>query len=290
MTPVVERKGDCPRKGLIMKVKNLLQEGIIVMPGAFNAITAKIIEACGFKAVYVSGAGLANGMAGYPDTGLLTMREVLDQARYIRDAVDIPVIADMDTGFGGPENTARAVKEFEMARIAGIHIEDQEFPKKCGHLPGKRLISPQEMSLKIKSAVRARTNPDFLIIARTDSRGVKGMKDAIKRAGVYLDAGADAIFPEGLETKTEFMTFAKEIKAPLLANMTEFGKTPYITVNEFEDMGYKMVIFPLTGFRVMLKSVMDAMIELKTSGTQKNLLDKMFTRKELYKLLKYEGY
>lgn len=271
-------------------MKNLLKEGMLVMPGAFNAITAKIIEACGFKAVYVSGAGLANGMAGYPDTGLLTMREVLDQARYIRDAVDIPVIADMDTGFGGPENAARAVKEFEEARIAGVHIEDQEFPKRCGHLPGKRLIPPQEMSLKIKSATRARTNPDFLIIARTDARGVKGMNEAIKRARVYLDAGADAIFPEGLETKAEFRTFAREIKAPLLANMTEFGKTPYITVNEFEDMGYKMVIFPLTGFRVMLKSVKDAMTELKTSGTQKNLLDKMFTRKELYKLLKYEGY
>lgn len=273
-----------------MKYLSFSQEGIIVMPGAFNAITAKLIESCGFKAVYISGAGISNGMAGYPDIGLLSMKEVLNQARFIAGAVSIPVIADIDTGFGGLENTARAVKEFEVAGIAGVHIEDQEFPKRCGHLPGKRLISPEEMAEKIASAVKAKTNSDFLIIARTDARGVKGLNDAIKRAKVYLDAGANAIFPEGLETKSEFRRFAKEIKTPLLANMTEFGKTSYITVDEFEDMGYKMVIFPLTGFRVMLKSVKDAMTELKKSGTQKNLLKKMLTRKELYKLLRYEGY
>jgi methylisocitrate lyase len=157
-------------------------------------------------------------------------------------------------------------------------------------LSGKRLIPAEEMSAKIKSAVKARTNKGFLIIARTDARGVKGMKEAIKRADAYLDAGADAVFPEGLETREEFKRFAKEIHAPLLANMTEFGKTPYITADEFEDMGYKMVIFPMTGFRVMLKSVRDAMTELRTSGTQVNLLDKMLTRKELYKILKYENF
>jgi len=273
-----------------MKYLSFSKEGIIVMPGAFNAITAKLIESCGFEAVYISGAGISNGMAGYPDTGLLSMKEVLNQARYIASAVSIPVIADIDTGFGGPENTARTVKEFEMAGIAGVHIEDQEFPKRCGHLPGKSLISPEEMTEKLRAAIKARSKHEFLIIARTDARGVKGLNDAIKRAKAYLDTGADAIFPEGLETRAEFKRFAKEIKSPLLANMTEFGKTPYITVDEFEDMGYKMVIFPLTGFRVMLKSVRDAMTELKKSGTQKNLLKKMLTRKELYKLLRYEGY
>ncbi len=273
-----------------MSLKDLMQEGIVVMPGAFNGISAKLIEKAGFKALYISGAGLANGVTAMPDVGLLTMTEVQTQAGYIINAVNIPCIVDGDTGFGEAVNVMRTVKRFEEIGAAGIHIEDQELPKKCGHLSGKRLVSPQAMAEKIASAVEARKDPDFIIIARTDARGVEDIKNAIERANIYLEAGADVIFPEAMESKEEFITFKKEVNAPLLANMTEFGKTPFITVSEFEDMGYSIVIFPLTAFRVMLKAVQDTLEKLKAEGTQKDLIEKMLTREELYKLIGYNDY
>jgi methylisocitrate lyase len=184
----------------------------------------------------------------------------------------------------------RMVRELEGIGAAGVHIEDQEIPKKCGHLSGKRLVEPGAMAEKIASAVEARKNPDFLIIARTDAREAEGLKGAIERAELYLEAGADCIFPEALESKQEFSTFKKEISAPLLANMTEFGKTPYITVKEFDEMGYAFVIFPLTALKVMLKAVKKVLKRLKEEGTQKGFLDEMFTRKELYELIGYEDY
>jgi methylisocitrate lyase len=251
-------------------IKELMRQGIVVMPGVFNAVTALIARDAGFKATYISGAGLANSMAAMPDVGLLTMTEVIQQARYIIDSVDTPCIVDGDTGFGETVNVMRMVRELEGIGAAGVHIEDQEIPKKCGHLSGK--------------------NPDFIIIARTDARESEGLKGAIERAELYLEAGADCIFPEALESKQEFSTFKKEISAPLLANMTEFGKTPYITVNEFDEMGYAMVIFPLTALKVMLKSVKKALKKLKEEGTQKGFLDEMFTRKELYELIGYGDY
>lgn len=269
-------------------LKGLMKKGIVVMPGVFNAITARLVEDAGFKALYISGAGLANGVAGLPDIGLLTMTEVLTQSKYIIDAVDIPSLVDGDTGFGEAVNVERMVKELEGIGAGGVHIEDQELPKKCGHLPGKRLVSPQAMAEKVSTAVEARLDDDFLIIARTDARGIEGLDGAIKRANLYLEAGADAIFPEALESKEEFITFARELKAPLLANMTEFGKTPYITVEEFQEMGYSMVIFPLTTMRVMLKAVKEAIERLKLDGTQKGFLDKMFTREEVYRLIGYK--
>lgn len=272
------------------KIKELMGEGIVVLPGAFNAISAKLIEKTGFKALYISGAGLANGVAAMPDVGLLTMTEVQIQAGYIINAVNIPCIVDGDTGFGEAVNVMRMIKGLESIGTAGVHIEDQELPKKCGHLSGKRLVSAQAMAEKIASAVEARKDPDFLIIARTDAREVEGLKEAIKRANIYIEAGADVIFPEALESKEEFLTFKKGVNVPLFANMTEFGKTPYITVKEFEDMGYSMVIFPLTAFRVMLKAVQDALEKLKTEGTQKELIEKMLTRKELYELIGYKYY
>lgn len=273
-----------------MKIKQLMSEGIVVLPGAFNAISAKLVEKAGFKALYISGAGLANGVAAMPDIGLFTMTEVQAQAGYIINAVNIPCIVDGDTGFGEAVNVMRMVKGLEGIGAAGVHIEDQELPKKCGHLSGKRLVTPDVMAEKIASAVEARKDPNFLIIARTDARGVEDIKSAIKRANIYLEAGADVIFPEALESKEEFIAFKKEVNAPLLANMTEFGMTPFITVNEFEDMGYNMVIFPLTTFRVMLKSVQDALEKLKAEGTQKKLIEDMLTRKELYKLIGYDDY
>jgi len=273
-----------------MKIKQLMKEGIIVMPGAFNGISAKLIEKAGFEAIYISGAGLANGVAAMPDIGLLTMNEVQTQAGYIVNAVNIPCIVDGDTGFGEVVNVVRMVKGFENMGAAGVHIEDQELPKKCGHLSGKILVSPRTMAEKIASAVEARKDPDFQIIARTDARGVEGIKKAIERANIYLDAGADIIFPEALESKEEFIAFKKEVNAPLLANMTEFGKTPLISVNQFEEMGYSIVIFPLTAFRVMLKTVQDTLKKLKTEGTQEGLIEEMLTRKELYRLIGYDDY
>ncbi|HLA48159.1 MAG TPA: isocitrate lyase/phosphoenolpyruvate mutase family protein, partial [Nitrospinota bacterium] len=220
---------------------------------------------------------------------LLTMTEVVQQAGYIASAVNIPAIADADTGFGDLPNIARTVRAFESVDVAGIHIEDQEFPKRCGHLPGKKVIPAQDMEEKIRIACDARENPDFLIIVRTDSRAINGLEDAIERANRYIRAGADVIFPEALESKREFEIFAKKVKSiPLMANMTEFGKTTYISVREFEEMGYSIVIFPLTAFRVAMKAMEEALTELKKSGTQKGFIDRMQTREELYKLLRYE--
>ncbi|MFQ5686598.1 MAG: methylisocitrate lyase [Candidatus Scalindua sp.] len=272
------------------KIKELMKDGIVVMPGAFNAISARLVEKAGFKAVYISGAGLANGVAAMPDIGLLTMTEVLTQSKYIIDAVDIPCIIDGDTGFGEAINVVRMIKEMEGLGVGGVHIEDQEMPKKCGHLAGKRLVSPEAMAVKIAAAVEARTATDFLIIARTDARAVEGIDEAIKRANLYLEAGADAIFPEALESIEEFILFRKEVSAPLLANMTEFGKSPYLSVKEFEEMGYNMVIFPLTTFRVTLKSVADVLSKLKEEGSQETFIEKMMTRKELYEIIGYEDY
>ncbi len=272
------------------KIKELIKENLVVMPGAFNAISARLVEKAGFNALYISGAGLANGIAAMPDIGLLTMTEVLTQSKYIIDAVDISCIIDGDTGFGEAINVMMMIKEMESLGAGGVHIEDQETPKKCGHLAGKSLVSPEAMAVKIAAAVEARTDPDFLIIARTDARAVEGIDGAIKRANVYLEAGADAIFPEALESKEEFILFRKEISAPLLANMTEFGKSPYLSAKEFEDMGYNMVIFPLTAFRVMLKSVADTLSKLKTEGSQKAFIEEMMTRKELYEIIGYEDY
>lgn len=271
-------------------IKDLMRQGMVVMPGVFNAITARLAEDAGFKANYISGAGLANGVAAVPDIGLLTMTEVIEQARYIIDSVDTPCIVDGDTGFGEAVNVMRMVEGMEKIGAAGVHIEDQEIPKKCGHLTGKRLVPPGAMAEKIAAAVEARKSSDFLIIARTDAREGEGLKGAIERAGIYLEAGAECIFPEALESPEEFKTFKKEVNAPLLANMTEFGRTPFISVKEFEEMGYTFVIFPMTAFKVMLKSIKEAFTRLKAEGTQEGFLDAMFTRKELYRLIGYEGY
>ncbi|HLA50805.1 MAG TPA: methylisocitrate lyase [Thermodesulfobacteriota bacterium] len=267
--------------------RKLLKKGAIIMPGAFNAVSAMLIEKCGFKAVYMSGAGISNS-AGLPDIGILTRDEFVQQAEYIANAVNIPVIADADTGFGGPSEVKETVKAFEKAGVAGIQIEDQKpIAKRCGHLAGKDVITAEEMTEKIEAACSARRNKDFLVIARTDARGVTGIDDALERVKMYIEAGADVIFPEALGSKDEFKRFAREIDAPLMANMTEFGKTPYITAREFEDIGYAIVLFPMTAFRVGMKAMENALIELKERGTQKGLLKKMQIREELYELIRY---
>jgi methylisocitrate lyase len=264
------------------------------MPGAFNALTAMQIERAGFNAVYVSGAGLA-AARGLPDIGLLSLAEVVADAGTIANAVEIPALADADTGYGPPLTVMRTVRAFEKAGVAGIHLEDQEMPKKCGHLPGKRLIPVSDMVRKIAAAVKARRDPDFLIVARTDARAVEGLDGAVRRARAYVEAGADAVFPEALETADEFRAFAQSlskegVKAPLVANMTEFGKTPYLTAKEFEDLGYRVVLFPVTALRVTTKAVEALLIELKALGTQRDSLGKMHTRQQLYDLLNYADY
>lgn len=270
------------------RLRALMRTRTVVMPGAFNALTARAIEQAGFDAIYLSGATLANGLLGVPDVGLTTLSEATLHATRCAEVTSVPIISDADTGFGGSENAARTVQDFERAGLAGLHLEDQEFPKRCGHLSGKTIVPQDEFVEKIAAAAAARRDRDFVIIARTDARGVTNYDDAVKRANAYVEAGADAIFPEALEGREEFARFVKDVPVPLLANMTEFGKTPYISVDEFAAMGYKMVIFPVTLMRCAMKAVEMALGELKQHGTQKNMLDKMQTRQELYDLLGYK--
>ena len=269
-------------------LRRAIRQGCVVMPGAFNGLTARLAERCGFPAVYVSGAGLANATAGMPDIGLLTLTEVAQLAGYIAQAVRIPALVDADTGFGGPENVARSIQTFERAGLAGMHLEDQVFAKRCGHLAGKAVVPIEEMIAKIRAAVRARRDPDFLIVARTDARSVDGLEAAVARARNYLKAGADAIFPEALESAQEFQAFARQVRAPLLANMTEFGRGPLLSARQLAGMGYRMVIFPLTAFRVSMKAAADCLRDLKGRGTQRAWLERMLTRQELYDLLDYD--
>jgi len=259
-----------------------------MMPGVPNAAIARQVERAGFDAVYISGAGLANATAGVPDIGLLTATEVAQLAGYIANAVKIPAIVDADTGFGGAENVARTIREFERTGLAGCHIEDQEFPKRCGHLAGKEIVDVDEMIAKIRAALRARCDPAFLIIARTDARAVEDFDSTVKRARSYVEAGADGIFPEALQSAEEFKAFAREIKAPLLANMTEFGKSPLLSFQELSDLGYRMVIFPMSAFRISMKASEEFLRDLKKRGTQSDWIEKMQTRKDLYELLDYD--
>lgn len=263
--------------------------GAVALPGAFSPLVARIAERVGFRAVYLSGGALSAGN-GVPDIGLLTLTEFVQQAQLTAQATTLPLICDADTGFGESLNVERTVRLFEAAGVAGIHLEDQQMPKRCGHLSGKALVEPAVMAAKIRAAVAARRDPDFVILARTDARGVTGFDDAVARAGLYLAAGADGIFPEALETADEFARFAKEVPTTLLANMTEFGRGPNLDVARLGAMGYRLVLFPLTAFRVAMKAAEDTLAELLRSGHQKDAIPKMLTRAELYDRLGYTGY
>jgi len=269
------------------KLRELIASDAVMMPGVPNASMARQVERAGFEAVYVSGAGMANSTAGVPDIGLLWRDEVVKLASYVARAVRIPAIVDADTGFGEGEAVARTIRELEKAGLAGCHLEDQEFPKRCGHVEGKRIVDARMMVARIKAAVAARTDKDFLIIARTDARAEEGFDGAVSRANEYLDAGADAIFPEALQTAEEFVDFAQEIDAPLMANMTEFGKSPLLTFRELSDFGYRMIIFPQSAFRISMKASEKFFAALKKAGSQNDSLDQMQTRQELYDLLDY---
>jgi methylisocitrate lyase len=279
-------KPNLERKSALMsaRLRKLISRKCVAMPGAFNAATARLIEQTGFGAVYVSGAGLSNATAGVPDIGLLSRAEVAALAGYVAAAVDIPAVVDADTGFDGAGET---LKRFVQAGLAGMQIEDQVSAKRCGHLPGKKLVSANAMVGKIKLAASARGRGNFVIVGRTDARAVEGFDAAVERAQRYLAAGADVIFPEALQSEGEFAEFARRVRAPLLANMTEFGRSPLLDVKRLGEMGYRLAIFPQTAFRIAMKAQEIALQELKKNGTQKVLLRKMQTREELYRLLKY---
>ncbi len=259
------------------------------MPGAINALTARMIEREGFEALYISGAVMANSVLGRADVGITTLTEASLHCANISHVTSIPAIADADTGYGEADNAARTVEVMEQSGVAGIHLEDQVFPKRCGHLAGKELVPADEFCIKLQAAARAKTSPDFILVARTDARGVEGFDEAIGRAKQYLDAGADAIFPEGLRSEAEFEQFAREVDTYLLANMTEFGTTPFIPASKFASMGYNMVIFPVTLQRTAMKAVEDVLRTIKRTGSQESVLDRMQTRQELYDLLDYEA-
>lgn len=260
----------------------------VVAPGVFNPILALLAEHIGFKCLYFSGAGFAQSLA-LPDLGVTTLSEVTETVRRITSTVDLPIVVDIDTGFGEAVNVARTIKEMELARAAAVQIEDQVMPKRCGHLSGKQLVETEEMVKKIISAKEAITS-DLVLIARTDARAVEGFDSAIDRVHVYLKAGADMIFAEALESEEEFREFAKKVNAPLVANMTEFGKSPLIDASTLGSMGYNLVIFPITALRVMLRAAENAFKELKTVGTQKGFVDRMMTRIEIYQLTSYYSY
>jgi methylisocitrate lyase len=255
----------------------------------FNGLVAKMAAKIGFKAVYLSGGALS-ACAGVPDVGLLTMTEFADEARRITSATDLPLLADADTGFGEALNVERTVQVMEAAGVAGIHLEDQQLPKRCGHLTGKQLVDVEAMTAKIRAAVAARRDKNFVIMARTDARSVEGFDRALERARHYVAAGADAIFPEALESEKELADFARAIDTPLLANMTEFGRSPLLDFEVLVKLGYRMVLYPLTALRSALRAAETTLRVLGDAGSQRSQLPGMLTRQELYDILGYSDY
>jgi len=260
----------------------------IMIPGVFNALTAKMAERLGFRAIYLSGGALSAGWAGVPDVGLLSVTEFAEQAAILAGASALPLLCDADTGFGEAINVERTVRLYERAGAAGLHLEDQVLPKRCGHLSGKALVEPEAMATKVRAAVVARRDPGFVVVARTDARTAEGFDAAVDRARLYLDAGADMIFPEALESADEFARFARLVDAPLLANLTEFGRGPLLSADELAALGYRAMLYPLTAFRAAMKAAEETLAHLRDHGTQRDLLPRMQTRAELYDLLGYE--
>ncbi len=267
-------------------LRQLLASGkIVVAPGAHDALTAKIIEKVGFPAVYMTGYGQAASHLGKPDVGLLTMSEMVERASNMVDAVDIPVIADADTGFGNAVNVMRTVRQYEKVGVAAIQLEDQVAPKKCGHMTGRQVVAKEEMVGKIKAAVDARRDPDLVIIARTDARTVHGIEEALERAKAYEEAGADLLFVESPENIEEMKKITSSFKVPVLANMVEGGRTPLLSVSELEQIGYNLVIFPTASTYLTARAVTKLMETLMQSGTTSGMLDEMVTFTEFNQLI-----
>jgi len=262
---------------------------LLRFPGAFSPLVAMAIQRHGFDGVYVSGAALAADLS-LPDIGVTTLSEVAARGGTIARATDLPALIDADTGFGEALNVARTIQTLEDAGLCGCHVEDQVNPKRCGHLDNKSLVTTQAMVEKIRAATGARRDRHFVIMARTDARAAEGLEGALVRAKAYVDAGADAIFPEALADEREFEKFRKAIKVPLLANMTEFGKTKLLTAKQLSDVGINIVIYPVTTLRLAMKAVEDGLAVLKKAGTQESLLEEMQTRAALYELIRYKDY
>jgi carboxyvinyl-carboxyphosphonate phosphorylmutase len=268
------------------RLRQMLQEpGIIAAPGAYDCLTARIIQQAGFPAVYMTGAGTSVAKLGYPDLALATGSEMIANAAEIAAAVDVPVIADADTGYGGVLNVQRTIRQYERAGVAAIHIEDQEFPKRCGHLDNKRVISTEDMAQKIRAAVDARTDEDFIIIVRTDALAVTGWDDTMHRCREYVKAGADALFIEALRTPEEAERAAQSFNLPLLYNFVETGKSPLIPVQELERLGFKLVIFPVSALLTVCNAVAHLMRELKQRGTTSHLMDNMVSLKGCFEIV-----
>ncbi len=260
------------------KFRQLLnQPGIIQAPGAYDCLTAKLIQQAGFPAVYMTGAGTSVAQLGYPDLGLATMTDMIANAGSIADILDVPLIADADTGYGGILNVRRTIRQYERAGVAAVHIEDQEMPKRCGHLDDKKVVSAQDMVQKIRAAVDARTDDDFTIIVRTDSIAVTGWEDAMHRCEQYMKAGADALFVEALRTPEEVEQVAKNLDIPLLYNFVESGKSPLLSAADLGKFGFKIVIYPASALLSVTHIVEQVMAQLKETGTTAHLMDKMVT-------------
>lgn len=267
-----------------------LKSGKLVrFPGAYNAMVAMLIEQQGFEGVYVSGAVMANSM-GLPDIGFTTMTEVTMFASQIARRTSLPTIMDIDTGFGETMNVARCIHEIEHAGLTGCHLEDQVNPKRCGHLDNKTIVPVTEMVQKIQTAAKAKADPNFIVMARTDARASEGLDKTIDRVKAYVDAGADMIFPEAMYTEADFEKMRKAVSVPILANMTEFGKSKLLTTKQLTDLGVNMVLYPVTTQRLAMKAVEDGLKVIKEEGTQESVLGNMQTRKRLYEVLKYQDY
>jgi methylisocitrate lyase len=266
------------------------EESPLQVVGAVNACCAKLAAAAGFRALYLSGAGVANASFGLPDLGMTTLEHVLEDARRITAATDLPLLVDCDTGWEQSASITNTVRKMIGISVAAIHLEDQAEPKRCGHRPGKRLVTTEQMVDRIKAAVDARSDPDFQIMARTDAAADEGLQAAIERAGHYVDAGADMIFAEALVEADQFRQFSDALSVPVLANMTEFGRSPLLTTDALRDAGIRMALYPLTAFRAMNAAAELAYRTLREQGTQADMLGAMQTREDLYELLDYHSY
>jgi 2,3-dimethylmalate lyase len=268
------------------KLRQLLRDpGIIVAPGAYDCLTARLIEREGFPAVYMTGAGTAVTRLGRPDLGFATLSEMVSNAAAMAATVSIPLIADADTGYGGALNVFRTVREYERAGVAALHIEDQVFPKRCGHLDGKQVVPCEEMVIKLHAAVESRTDEDFVLIARTDALAVTGLDDTLRRCQAYVEAGADVLFVEAVRTHEEIARVRREVSVPLLYNFVEHGKSPLLSVAELQRLGFKMVIFPGSIMLAVLPLVREILAEIKQHGTTAGLLQRMTNVVELFEIM-----
>jgi len=270
--------------------QSITKESPLQVIGAINAYHARLAERSGFQALYLSGGGVAAGSLGIPDLGITTLEDVLIDIRRITDVTSLPLLVDIDTGFGGAFNIARTIKAVEKAGAAAVHIEDQVQAKRCGHRPNKAIVTQDEMVDRVKAAVDAKTDPDFVIMARTDALAVEGLNSAIDRACACVEAGADMIFPEAINDLETYQKFSTKVNVPVLANITEFGATPLFTTEELKGVGISIVLYPLSAFRAMNKAALKIYEGIREHGTQKDLINEMQTREELYDFLNYHDY